>query len=160
MRSKVPIFNEDLLPEVFSRVFVDGDPLKSGFVEFGDEPISQGTVGIVYKAKLGESAAQLYGFDEVAVKLRRSDAKELVQAEFSAIENQLSNIHPFLAKVILSIKESVEEEFDFDLEAANLRQGYKVFENRRKNIRVTRLWGVLPVRKPWLKQQPAEAIVT
>ncbi|KAI3639540.1 hypothetical protein MIR68_002234 [Amoeboaphelidium protococcarum] len=160
MRSKVPIFNEDLLPEVFSRVFVEGDPLKSGFVEFGDEPISQGTVGIVYKAKLGESAAELYGFDEVAVKLRRSDAKELVQAEFSAIEGQLSNIHPFLAKVILSLKESVEEEFDFDLEAANLRQGYKVFENRRKNIRVTRLWGVLPVRKPWLKQQPAEAIIT
>jgi predicted unusual protein kinase regulating ubiquinone biosynthesis (AarF/ABC1/UbiB family) len=105
---------------------LDG-PLKDSFADIDDEPIAAASIGQVYRATLHDGR-------DVAVKVQYPGVNNAVRADMQNIGmilRVMRSVAPGLdAKAIAGeIKERIEEELDYELEAANQRSIGRVFRN-------------------------------
>jgi predicted unusual protein kinase regulating ubiquinone biosynthesis (AarF/ABC1/UbiB family) len=108
-----------------------GEPLKDVFEDFGEEPIAAASIGQVYRARLREDAGKLGG-REVAVKVQYPGVDAAVRADMQnlgLILRVLKRIAPGLDPQAIGeeIRNRIEEELDYELEAANQRALHRIF---------------------------------
>jgi len=101
------------------------EPLRSVFADFSEEPIAAASIGQVYRATLKDGR-------DVAVKVQYPGVNNAVRADMQnlgMILRVMRSVAPGLdAKAIAGeIRERIEEELDYELEAANQRSIGRVF---------------------------------
>ncbi|HXD55857.1 MAG TPA: AarF/ABC1/UbiB kinase family protein [Solirubrobacteraceae bacterium] len=111
-----------------SRVIEDDleAPLKEVFSEFDTEPIAAASIGQVYRARLAEDGR------EVAVKVQYPGVAGAVRADMQNLDmimRLLKRMTPGLdVKAVTSeIRERIEEELDYELEAQNQRSLARIY---------------------------------
>src|SRR3954447_462442 len=101
------------------------EPLRDSFKDFDEEPIAAASIGQVYRATLKDGR-------DVAVKVQYPGVNNAVRADMQnlgMILRVMRSVAPGLdAKAIAGeIRERIEEELDYELEAANQRSIARVF---------------------------------
>jgi predicted unusual protein kinase regulating ubiquinone biosynthesis (AarF/ABC1/UbiB family) len=101
-------------------------PLKENFSEFDEEPIAAASIGQVYRARLAEDGR------EVAVKVQYPGVAGAVRADMQnlgMIMGLLKRMTPGMnvKAVTAEIRERIEEELDYELEAQNQRSLARIF---------------------------------
>ncbi len=113
-----------------------GERLQDVFEEFDEEPIAAASIGQVYRARLGISARGADGHEsasrEVAVKVQYPGVAAAVRADMQnlgLILRVLKRIAPGLDPQAIGreIRDRIEEELDYELEAANQRTLARIF---------------------------------
>ncbi len=101
-------------------------PLKEIFSEFDEDPIAAASIGQVYRARLAEDGR------EVAVKVQYPGVAGAVRADMQnlgMIMSLLKRMTPGMnvKAVTAEIRERIEEELDYELEAQNQRSLARIF---------------------------------
>jgi len=101
-------------------------PLSETFSEFDEEPIAAASIGQVYRARLAEDGR------EVAVKVQYPGVAGAVRADMQnlgMIMGLLKRMTPGMnvKAVTAEIRERIEEELDYELEAQNQRSLARIF---------------------------------
>ena len=102
------------------------EPLDEIFEEFEEEPIAAASIGQVYRARLAEDGR------EVAVKVQYPGVAGAVRADMQNLDmimRLLKRMAPGLDVKALTaeIRERIEEELDYELEAQNQRSLARIF---------------------------------
>jgi predicted unusual protein kinase regulating ubiquinone biosynthesis (AarF/ABC1/UbiB family) len=102
------------------------EPLKDVFSEFDEEPIAAASIGQVYRARLKEDGR------EVAVKVQYPGVAAAVRADMQnlgLILRLLKRLAPGMDPQAIGeeIRDRIEEELDYELEAANQRTLARIF---------------------------------
>jgi predicted unusual protein kinase regulating ubiquinone biosynthesis (AarF/ABC1/UbiB family) len=102
------------------------EPLKEIFSEFDEEPIAAASIGQVYRARLAEDGR------EVAVKVQYPGVASAVRADMQNLDmimRLLKRMTPGLdvKAVTTEIRDRIEEELDYELEAQNQRALARIF---------------------------------
>jgi predicted unusual protein kinase regulating ubiquinone biosynthesis (AarF/ABC1/UbiB family) len=111
-----------------------GERLKDVFEDFDEEPIAAASIGQVYRARLrsdSEESRTLAG-QEVAVKVQYPGVDAAVRADMQnlgLILRVLKRIAPGMDPKAIGeeIRNRIEEELDYELEAANQRALHRIF---------------------------------
>jgi predicted unusual protein kinase regulating ubiquinone biosynthesis (AarF/ABC1/UbiB family) len=112
-----------------------GEPLKDVFEEFDEEPIAAASIGQVYRARLRadrDSDSRVLAGREVAVKVQYPGVDAAVRADMQnlgLILRVLKRIAPGMDPKAIGeeIRDRIEEELDYELEAANQRTLARIF---------------------------------
>ncbi len=102
------------------------EPLEEIFSEFDEEPIAAASIGQVYRARLAEDGR------EVAVKVQYPGVAGAVRADMQNLDmimRLLKRMTPGLdvKAVTTEIRDRIEEELDYELEAQNQRSLARIF---------------------------------
>jgi predicted unusual protein kinase regulating ubiquinone biosynthesis (AarF/ABC1/UbiB family) len=101
------------------------EPLKAVFAEFDEEPIAAASIGQVYRARLDDGR-------EVAVKVQYPGVAAAVRADLQnlgLILRVVKRIAPGMDPQAIGseIRNRIEEELDYELEASNQRTLHRIF---------------------------------
>ncbi len=104
-----------------------GEPLKDVFAEFDEEPIAAASIGQVYRARLHDGR-------EVAVKVQYPGVAAAVRADMQnlgLILRLAKRIAPGMDPKAIGqeIRDRIEEELDYELEAQNQRALARIFRD-------------------------------
>jgi predicted unusual protein kinase regulating ubiquinone biosynthesis (AarF/ABC1/UbiB family) len=104
-----------------------GEPLKNVFTEFDEEPIAAASIGQVYRARLHDGR-------EVAVKVQYPGVAAAVRADMQNLGMILrlaKRIAPGMDPKAIGqeIRDRIEEELDYELEAQNQRALSRIFRD-------------------------------
>jgi predicted unusual protein kinase regulating ubiquinone biosynthesis (AarF/ABC1/UbiB family) len=108
-------------------------PLSDVFEEFDDEPIAAASIGQVYRARLrADGESRTLAGQEVAVKVQYPGVDAAVRADMQnlgLILRVLKRIAPGMDPKAIGeeIRNRIEEELDYELEAANQRALHRIF---------------------------------
>jgi predicted unusual protein kinase regulating ubiquinone biosynthesis (AarF/ABC1/UbiB family) len=102
-------------------------PLEEIFAEFEEEPIAAASIGQVYRARLASDGR------EVAVKVQYPGVASAVRADMQNLDmimRLLKRMTPGLdvKAITTEIRERIEEELDYELEAQNQRSLARIFK--------------------------------
>ena len=112
------------------RKVIEGDlqePIATVFEDFQEEPIAAASIGQVYRARLREDGR------EVAVKVQYPGVAAAVRSDLQSLDlvmRLLKRMTPQLdvRGVAEEIRERVQEELDYELEASNQRSLARIFQ--------------------------------
>ena len=102
------------------------EPIEELFAEFDEEPVAAASIGQVYRARLARDGR------EVAVKVQYPGVASAVRADMQNLDmimRLLKRMTPGLdvKAVTAEIRERIEEELDYELEAQNQRSLARIF---------------------------------
>lgn len=119
-KESLKVLQEDVPPQPFSRIkqIIEaelGRPLETVFSEFETTPIGAASIGQVHRARL------LDGTDVVA-KVQYPECEVHFRLDFTTIKSIFLLVNKVLLPVLDAVEEGFAAEFDYRLEAANLRR--------------------------------------
>eukprot|EP00035_Acanthoeca_spectabilis_P038584 m.54440 g.54440 ORF g.54440 m.54440 type:complete len:515 (+) comp9197_c0_seq2:573-2117(+) len=85
------------------------------FSEFDEQPLGSASIGQVHRAVLRESG------EEVAVKVQYPDSERLFMNDMATIRNFFEWVAPEQVIILSELERSLQNEFDYQVEADNLR---------------------------------------
>ena len=123
LRDAAPKVSLDQMRKVIEAEY--GEPLAAVFAEFDGDPIAAASIGQVYRARLHDGR-------EVAVKVQYPGVAAAVRSDMQnlgMIMRLMNRLAPGLDARALAkeIRERIDEELDYELEASNQRAMARIF---------------------------------
>ena len=119
-KESLKVLQENVPPQPFDRIrqIVEmelAQPLEAIFAEFEPHPIGAASIGQVHRARLRDGS-------DVVVKVQYPEVEANFRRDFTTIKSIFLLVNKVLLPVLDAVEEGFAAEFDYRLEAANLRR--------------------------------------